>query len=253
MRKKNCAVRSRILCAAVAVLFLLTACGGNRAPAASDAAAASETTSAGDVISASDAALTTEETFVESAEEAVSAGEAGSAADGAAPTAEEASAESAQDAASVEDGTSTGNAISADGAALATEKASAENVEGADSADEAAADEAALAREAEHILERMSMEEKIAQMIIPAIRTWDGQNVTSLDQVPALAEALRRHQYGGIILFGENIAGSGQTAKLVADLQENNRQIEGISAPIPYFMAVDEEGGIVTRLAPGPV
>lgn len=251
MRKKNCAVRSRILCAAVAVLFLLTACGGNRAPAASDAAAASETTSAGDVISASDAALTTEETFVESAEEAVSAGEAGSAADGAAPTAEEASAESAQDAASVEDGTSTGNAIFADGAALATEKASAENVEGADSADEAAADEAALAREAEHILERMSMEEKIAQMIIPAIRTWDGQNVTYLDQAPALAEALRRHQYGGIILFGENIAGSGQVAKLVADLQENNRQIEDISAPIPYFMAVDEEGGIVTRFGTG--
>jgi beta-N-acetylhexosaminidase len=116
---------------------------------------------------------------------------------------------------------------------------------------EAAVDEAALAAEADRILGGMSMDEKISQMIIPAIRTWDEQDVTDLGQVPALAEALRRHQYGGIILFSGNVIGNGQTAKLIADLQANNAQIEGVSTSIPYFMPVDEEGGIVVRLGTG--
>lgn len=116
---------------------------------------------------------------------------------------------------------------------------------------EAAVDEAALAAEVDRILGGMSMDEKISQMIIPAIRTWDEQDVTDLGQVPALAEALRRHQYGGIILFSGNVIGNGQTAKLIADLQANNAQIEGVSTSIPYFMPVDEEGGIVVRLGTG--
>ena len=95
------------------------------------------------------------------------------------------------------------------------------------------------------------MDEKISQMIIPAIRTWNEENVTDLSAVPELAQVLRNHQYGGIILFGANITGAEQTARLVNDLQENNLKIEGTSARIPYLMPVDEEGGIVIRLTTG--
>ena len=101
------------------------------------------------------------------------------------------------------------------------------------------------------VISAMSMDEKISQLIIPAIRTWNEENVTDLGAVPELASALRSHQYGGIILFGSNITGTEQTARLVNDLQQNNLQIEGTSAHIPYLMPVDEEGGIVIRLNTG--
>ena len=103
----------------------------------------------------------------------------------------------------------------------------------------------------EDIVSGMSTDEKISQLIIPAIRSWDGENVTDLSLAPDLKAALRKHQYGGIILFGENITGTEQTAKLLRDLQQNNADIEGASTHIPYFTPVDQEGGIVARLVSG--
>ena len=108
----------------------------------------------------------------------------------------------------------------------------------------------------EEIVSDMTLDEKISQMIIPAIRTWQAegaekaQNVTELSNAEGLAETLRAHQYGGIILFGSNVAGTEQVTRLVSDLQKNNALIEA-SANIPYFMPVDEEGGVVTRLSSG--
>lgn len=103
----------------------------------------------------------------------------------------------------------------------------------------------------DEILAQMTLEDKIAQMIMPAIRTWDEEAVTQLSAFPKVAEALRRHQYGGIILFGQNVTGAGQVAALIQDLQANNLENENTKVHIPYFMAADEEGGIVVRLADG--
>ena len=108
-----------------------------------------------------------------------------------------------------------------------------------------------IAGSAEEILSSMTLDEKISQMIIPAIRTWDEENVTVLSDYPDLEEALRAHQYGGIILFGQNITGPGQVTALVQDLQANNLENTDVSIHIPYFMAADEEGGIVVRLSGG--
>ncbi len=101
------------------------------------------------------------------------------------------------------------------------------------------------------IISKMSLDEKVSQMIIPAIRTWNEENVTDLEACPELSEVLQRHQYGGIILFGANISGNEQTAKLLYDLQDNNSRISTASAHIPYMTPVDEEGGIVIRLSSG--
>ena len=105
----------------------------------------------------------------------------------------------------------------------------------------------------EEILASMSLEQKVAQLIMPAIRTWEGLNVTDLAAVPGLAEALRRHQYGGVILFGSNVIETDQTVRLVAALQANNAQGEDAAATrtIPYYVAADQEGGSVARLAMG--
>ncbi len=104
-----------------------------------------------------------------------------------------------------------------------------------------------------HILDTMSTEQKIAQMIMPAIRTWNGEDVTDLSAVPTLAEALRRHQYGGIILFGQNVKNSDQTVRLISDLQSNNAKSGDAASAgiIPYLVAADQEGGSVARLTMG--
>jgi len=103
----------------------------------------------------------------------------------------------------------------------------------------------------ESILSRMSQDEKVSQMIIPAFRTWNEENVTDLSAVPELAEALQKHQYGGVILFGANVNGTEQTTRLLYDLQLNNAKNENVSVSIPYLTTVDAEGGIVTRITSG--
>ena len=107
----------------------------------------------------------------------------------------------------------------------------------------------------EDLMASMTLEQKIAQMIMPAIRTWEGEeaNVYDLGSVPELAEALRKHQYGGIILFGQNVKDSEQTVRLVSDLQANNAQSDDAKAvgTIPYLIAADQEGGSVARIAMG--
>lgn len=101
----------------------------------------------------------------------------------------------------------------------------------------------------------MSLEQKIAQLIMPAIRSWEGDEnaVTDLSAVPELATALARHQYGGVILFGSNVVETEQTYRLVNDLQSNNaRSADATSTSvIPYFVAADQEGGSVARLSMG--
>ncbi len=103
----------------------------------------------------------------------------------------------------------------------------------------------------DRVISKMSMDEKISQMIIPAIRTWNEEAVTDLQAVPELQDALRRHQYGGVILYGGNITGNEQITRLIYELQENNKKTEAVSSHIPYLTPVDEEGGIVLRLTSG--
>ena len=101
----------------------------------------------------------------------------------------------------------------------------------------------------EALLNAMTLDQKISQMIMPALRTWDSEKVTELSGNSALAEALRRHQYGGVILFGQNISGTEQTLRLIDDLQRNNAL--GAFDAIPYLISADQEGGSVARLTMG--
>ena len=107
----------------------------------------------------------------------------------------------------------------------------------------------------EVFLSRMSTEQKLAQMIMPAIRFWgtDSVNVTDLSQLPELAQVLRRHQYGGIILFGQNVQNTEQTVRLIHDLQANNAKSTSAleMGVLPYLIAADQEGGSVARLTMG--
>ena len=103
------------------------------------------------------------------------------------------------------------------------------------------------------LLDAMSLEQKVAQMIMPSIRAWGQRSVRVLSETPALAEALRRHQYGGVILFSANVSDTEQTVRLISELQSNNARSAdaGTTGVIPYLVAADQEGGSVARLSMG--
>ena len=58
---------------------------------------------------------------------------------------------------------------------------------------------------------------------------------------PAMADAMAQYPVGGIIMFQENIESADQIRKFNSDLQS--------LAGIPLFLGIDEEGGLVARLA----
>jgi beta-N-acetylhexosaminidase len=82
----------------------------------------------------------------------------------------------------------------------------------------------------------LSLEEKFGQMLIIG---FDGTEVT-----PELSSLFSSIRPGGVLLLGRNIAGKEQTKKLIADLQDISVRVVGL----PLFIAVDQEGGIVSRV-----
>ena len=104
---------------------------------------------------------------------------------------------------------------------------------------------------ADHILEEMTLEQKICQMLMPSfyVRGRErntGAPLTELDS--RTAEILQKYDFGGVILFNQNITGTVQVTKLIHDVQ--NASISG-EGKIPLLVAVDQEGGNVFRLKTG--
>lgn len=77
------------------------------------------------------------------------------------------------------------------------------------------------------MISKMSLEEKIGQMLMPSLQNRAGENVSD-------------YHLGGVILFKENFDNPSQTKKMIQSLQEQ--------AEIPLMVAVDQEGGLVTRI-----
>lgn len=84
----------------------------------------------------------------------------------------------------------------------------------------------------DEILNQMTLEEKIGQMMIT------GFHGTAInDDVNFM---LSNYHFGGIILFDRNMESKAQVTTLTAALQAGQK--------IPLFIAVDEEGGKVSRM-----
>ena len=99
---------------------------------------------------------------------------------------------------------------------------------------------------ADDMLSKMTLEEKIGQMITVAVRNWDGEGMTILES--EAAEIIKNNSVGGVILFAENIENTQQTVKLINDLQ--NAAVSSRNK-LPLFVSVDQEGGAVVRLRQG--
>lgn len=98
----------------------------------------------------------------------------------------------------------------------------------------------------EQMLENMTTEQKIAQMLMPAFRQYEGENVTSMNS--KMEEILKKYGFGGVILFAENNASTEQTVKLIDSIQKANATVDGRAQ---LLIAVDQEGARVVRLASG--
>lgn len=110
------------------------------------------------------------------------------------------------------------------------------------------------ANQAALLLSQMSLEEKVGQLfiirpdsLVPAqtqeqINEASAAGITCLTE--AMADSLRKYSVGGVIFFGKNITDPQQITDFIAALQENSAT--------PLFIAVDEEGGAVSRLASHP-
>ncbi|MBP5359132.1 MAG: glycoside hydrolase family 3 protein [Treponema sp.] len=97
----------------------------------------------------------------------------------------------------------------------------------------------------------MTLEQKICQMLMPSVyvrgrERKTGAPLTELDA--RTGEILQKYDFGGIILFNQNITGTVQVTKLIHDIQ--NASISG-SGEIPLLLGVDQEGGNVFRLETG--
>ncbi|MCL2199932.1 MAG: glycoside hydrolase family 3 protein [Defluviitaleaceae bacterium] len=91
----------------------------------------------------------------------------------------------------------------------------------------------ALYEAVEYLLSQMTVEEKIGQLFMLRL-PWQSLYVNA--GTLALFEAI---PMGGVIIFGDNVASREQLTALTSDLQELSR--------LPLLIAIDEEGGRVSR------
>lgn len=98
------------------------------------------------------------------------------------------------------------------------------------------------------IVEGMSVEEKVGQMLMPDFRNWQRQGESKAtgftEMNDEVGSIIQKYHLGGVILFAENVVGTEQTVRLIDGLQN-------ASTELPLFITIDQEGGIVTRLQTG--
>lgn len=101
------------------------------------------------------------------------------------------------------------------------------------------------------LLAEMTLREKVGQLFLvrpdaldPALsqQTIDDADAPGVIEVSeAMAAFLEEYPVGGAVLFGKNITDEVQLRGLIAGLQQ--------SSPVPLLIGIDEEGGVVARLA----
>ena len=100
-------------------------------------------------------------------------------------------------------------------------------------------------------LARMTTEEKIAQMLMPAFRSYPDENGAQqklTEMRPEIEEMLKRHGFAGVIFFAENMTDTEQAVRLTDAMQSANAAAAGRPQ---LLTAIDQEGGPVVRLGHG--
>lgn len=102
-----------------------------------------------------------------------------------------------------------------------------------------AAPAASAADEVGRIVAGLSLEERAGQLMTVS---WHGTAIT-----PALEAMIRVRRIGGVLIHTENFGDAASLGALVNDLQRIAREAK----TLPLFVAIDQEGGAVTRIGNG--
>lgn len=100
---------------------------------------------------------------------------------------------------------------------------------------------------ADELLAEMSLDEKIYQMFIVTPEELVDNAVTTVVQTGNMSKtALEEKPVGGLIYFSKNFEDTAQTTSMISDAQEH---VQSVNHHIGLWIAVDEEGGKVARVA----
>ena len=101
-----------------------------------------------------------------------------------------------------------------------------------------------LVNQIDYALEKMTVEQKVAQLFII---TPDA--LTGISGVSAAGDAtyaaLQQYPVGGLVYFENNLQSYEQISEMLHNVQQYSMEISGL----PLFLAVDEEGGTVARIS----
>jgi len=106
------------------------------------------------------------------------------------------------------------------------------------------AEAATTTEKAQKIIDGMTTEEKVAQLFFITPEALTGyKKVYQTGDVTK--KAYSANPVGGIIYFSQNLISLKQTKAMISGLQDYSEQTTGL----PLFFGVDEEGGLVKRIA----
>ena len=107
------------------------------------------------------------------------------------------------------------------------------------SSEDKAVDEITLDGMVSDALSKMTLKEKIGQLFVICTDSLDFNAETEVTE--KMRKNLEEYKPGGVIFFSYNLKNRTQVKEMISDMQKN--------AEIPLFIAVDEEGGSVARIA----
>ena len=94
----------------------------------------------------------------------------------------------------------------------------------------------------DELLRYMTLKEKVGQMMMPDIQSWQGQETYYMND--GTSQTIKENLLGGVILFNKNIQSIEQITTLTHQLQNETYDI-------PLFISIDQEGGDVKRIPNG--
>ena len=94
---------------------------------------------------------------------------------------------------------------------------------------------------------QMALQGKLCQLMMLDFKYWgkdkNGNDIPFTVMNPTVEKLISKYQFGGIVLFSENIESLEQAVRLINTMQN--------VAKIPLLIGTDQEGGLVTRLRTG--
>ena len=98
------------------------------------------------------------------------------------------------------------------------------------------------------IIANMTIEQKLAQMMIIAIRYEPDTSKGITKLTKAYKKLLKKYDFGGLLMYANNMTDINQTVTMIRKAQSASMKSAN---GIPMFICVDQEGGLVNRVSFG--